>query len=93
METKKTPPVTDLVRTENGKRVKQIIIEKLGVEEEEVTDNASLTNDVGADSLDLVELIMEFEKEFFIGIPDEEAEKIVTVGDVIKYIEKNAPKN
>ena len=65
-------------------KVKEIIIDKLGLEESEVTNNASFANDLGADSLDTVELIMEFEKEFNISIPDEEAEKITTVGDAIK---------
>jgi acyl carrier protein len=68
-------------------RVKAIIVEKLGVEESEVTPQASFTNDLGADSLDTVELIMEFEKEFGISIPDDQAEKISTVGDAISYIE------
>ena len=68
-------------------RVKKIIVDKLGVEEAEVTNEASFTNDLGADSLDTVELIMEFEKEFNISIPDEQAEKLQSVGDVIKYIE------
>ena len=71
-------------------RVKSIIIDKLGVEESEVTNEASFTNDLGADSLDTVELIMEFEKEFNIAIPDDQAEKISTVGQVISYIEQNA---
>ena len=71
-------------------RVKAIIVDKLGVDENEVTPEASFTNDLGADSLDTVELIMEFEKEFNIAIPDEEAEKITTVGDAMKYIESNA---
>ena len=71
-------------------RVKEIIVDKLGVEESEVTPEASFQNDLGADSLDTVELIMEFEKEFNIGIPDDQAEKISTVGEVIKYIEENA---
>ncbi|HOV10370.1 MAG TPA: acyl carrier protein [Bacteroidales bacterium] len=70
-------------------RVKAIIVDKLGVDENEVTPEASFTNDLGADSLDTVELIMEFEKEFNIAIPDEEAEKIGTVGDAIRYIENN----
>ena len=70
-------------------KVTAIIVDKLGVEESEVTPNASFTNDLGADSLDTVELIMEFEKEFGITIPDEAAEKIGTVGDAISYIEKN----
>jgi len=68
-------------------KVISIIVDKLGVEESEVTDEASFTNDLGADSLDTVELIMEFEKEFNLSIPDEEAEKIETVGDAITYIE------
>ena len=71
-------------------RVKSIIVDKLGVEENEVTLEASFTNDLGADSLDTVELIMEFEKEFNIAIPDEQAEGIATVGDAISYIEKNS---
>ncbi len=70
-------------------KVISIIVDKLGVEESEVTDEASFTNDLGADSLDTVELIMEFEKEFNLSIPDEEAEKIETVGDAIKHIEAN----
>ena len=73
-------------------RVKAIIVDKLGVDEKEVTPEASFTNDLGADSLDTVELIMEFEKEFNIAIPDEEAEKISTVGDAINYIESNTAK-
>ncbi len=71
-------------------RVKSIIVDKLGVDENEVTPQASFTNDLGADSLDTVELIMEFEKEFNIAIPDDQAEKIGTVGDAIAYIEANA---
>lgn len=71
-------------------RVISIIVDKLGVEESEVANEASFTNDLGADSLDTVELIMEFEKEFNIAIPDDQAEKIQTVGDAIDYIEKNA---
>ncbi|HNS42831.1 MAG TPA: acyl carrier protein [Taishania sp.] len=71
-------------------RVVAIIVDKLGVEESEVTTSASFTNDLGADSLDTVELIMEFEKEFNIAIPDDQAENIQTVGDAISYIEKNA---
>lgn len=68
-------------------RVKKIIVDKLGVSESEITLEASFTNDLGADSLDTVELIMSFEKEFNISIPDEEAEKITTVGQAIKYLE------
>ena len=70
--------------------VKAIIVEKLGVDPSEVTETASFTNDLGADSLDIVELIMEFEKEFGITIPEEESEKIATVGDAIAYIEAHA---
>ena len=68
-------------------RVKEIIIDKLGVDASEVTPEASFANDLGADSLDTVELIMEFEKAFELNIPDEAAEKIVTVGDSITYLE------
>jgi len=68
-------------------KVVSIIVDKLGVEESEVTNEASFTNDLGADSLDTVELIMEFEKEFNLSIPDEEAEKIETVGNAVTYIE------
>ncbi|MFI5204926.1 MAG: acyl carrier protein [Flavobacteriales bacterium] len=71
-------------------RVIAIIVDKLGVAENEVTDSASFTNDLGADSLDTVELIMEFEKEFNIAIPDDQAEKIATVGDAVEYIKANA---
>lgn len=70
-------------------KVKAIIVDKLGVDENEVTPEASFTNDLGADSLDTVELIMEFEKEFDIAIPDDQAEKIGTVGEAIAYIENN----
>ena len=70
-------------------RVKSIIVDKLGVDQKEVTDEASFTNDLGADSLDQVELIMEFEKEFNISIPDEAAETIKTVGDAVTYLNEN----
>ncbi|CAK7045289.1 acyl carrier protein [Parabacteroides sp. APC149_11_2_Y6] len=76
--------------SEVAERVKDIIVDKLSVEKTEVTNEASFTNDLGADSLDTVELIMEFEKEFGISIPDDQAEKITTVGDAIAYIEANA---
>ena len=76
--------------SEVAERVKAIIVDKLSVEETEVTNEASFTNDLGADSLDTVELIMEFEKEFGINIPDDQAEKIQTVGDAIAYIEANS---
>ena len=69
-------------------RVKQIIVEQLGVDEAEVTDTASFVDDLGADSLDTVELVMAFEEAFSIEIPDEEAEKIGTVKDAVEYIEK-----
>jgi len=72
-----------------AEKVKQIIVDKLGVDESEVTPEASFTNDLGADSLDTVELIMEFENEFNISIPDDQAEGIQTVGDAIKYVEDN----
>ena len=71
-------------------KVISIIVDKLGVDESEVTPEASFTNDLGADSLDTVELIMEFEKEFNIAIPDDQAENIQTVGESISYIEENA---
>ncbi len=76
--------------SEVASKVTAIIVDKLGVEESEVTPTASFTNDLGADSLDTVELIMEFEKEFGISIPDDQAEKIGTVGDAIAYIEAAA---
>ncbi|MGB5990316.1 MAG: acyl carrier protein [Marinifilaceae bacterium] len=71
-------------------RVKAIIVDKLGVDETEVKNEASFTNDLGADSLDTVELIMELEKEFNITIPDDQAEKIATVGNAVSYVEANA---
>ena len=74
--------------SDTATKVKAIIVDKLGVDEAEVSPEASFTNDLGADSLDTVELIMEFEKEFDIQIPDDQAEAIVTVGDAISFIEK-----
>lgn len=74
-----------------AEKVKQIIVNKLGVEESQITNEASFTNDLGADSLDTVELIMEFEKEFNISIEDSDAEKIQTVGDAINYLESKVP--
>ena len=71
-----------------SERVKKIVVEHLGVDESKVSDDASFVDDLGADSLDTVELVMEFEKEFNIDIPDEEAEKLRTVGDAVSYIEK-----
>ena len=76
--------------SEVAEKVKAIIVDKLGVDEADVVETASFTNDLGADSLDTVELIMEFEKEFNIAIPDDQAEKISTVGDAITYLESNA---
>ena len=76
--------------SEIAEKVKGIIVDKLGVDAAEVSPEASFTNDLGADSLDTVELIMEFEKEFNLSIPDEQAEKIGTVGEAIQYIENNS---
>ncbi len=76
--------------SEVADKVKAIIVDKLGVNDDQVTVEASFTNDLGADSLDTVELIMEFEKEFGITIPDDASEKIQTVGDAISYIEEHA---
>lgn len=72
------------------KKVKEIIVAKLGVDEGQITPEASFTNDLGADSLDTVELVMEFEKAFNVQIPDEDAEKIATVGDAINYLRSKA---
>ena len=83
--TKKITTMSDI-----ASKVKKIIVDKLGVDEAEVTNEASFTNDLGADSLDTVELIMEFEKEFNISIPDEQAETITTVGQAVAYLEENA---
>jgi acyl carrier protein len=76
-----------------AERVKKIVVEKLGVDPAEVTAESSFTNDLGADSLDQVELIMEFEKEFNVAIPDDQAEKIFTVGEAVTYLEANAPQS
>ncbi len=70
-------------------KVKEIIVERLSVDEKDVTEEASFIDDLGADSLDTVELVMALEEEFSMEIPDEEAEKIVTVGDAVKYIESH----
>ena len=78
--------------SEIASKVKAIIVEKLGVDESEVTHEASFTNDLGADSLDTVELIMELEKEFNVSIPDEQAENITTVGQAINYLEDQVGK-
>ncbi len=77
------------IMTDVKEKVVSIIVERLGVNPEDVVETASFTNDLGADSLDTVELIMEFEKNFNVQIPDDQAEKISTVGDVLKYIEEN----
>ena len=76
--------------SEIGERVKKIVVEHLGVEPEKVVDNASFIDDLGADSLDTVELVMAFEEEFGCEIPDDAAETILTVGDATKFLEKNA---
>ena len=78
---------------DNAQKVRDIIEKELGVEREKLTDEASFIEDLGADSLDIVELVMEFEKEFNIDIPDEDAEKLRTVGDAMRYLnEKMASK-
>jgi acyl carrier protein len=69
-------------------RIKKIIVDQLGVDESKITENSSFIDDLGADSLDIVELIMAFEEEFDIEIPDEDAEKMKTVGDAVKYLNK-----
>lgn len=75
--------------SEIEEKVKSIIVEKLGIDAADVTNEANFTNDLGADSLDTVELIMEFEKEFGVTIPDDQADSIATVGDAIAYIENH----
>ena len=75
--------------SETADRVKKIVVEHLGVEAEKVTEDASFIDDLGADSLDIVELVMAFEEEFGVEIPDDAAEKITTVGDAVKYIEEH----
>ena len=76
--------------SDTAERVRAIIVEHLSVDEEKVTDTASVIDDLGADSLDTVELVMAFEEEFGIDIPDEDAEKMVSVSDAIKYLEENS---
>jgi acyl carrier protein len=71
-------------------KVKEIVVEQLGVDDDEVTEQASFVDDLGADSLDIVELVMALEEEFDLEIPDEDAEKIVSVGDAVSYIKENA---
>lgn len=78
--------------SETADRVKKIVVEHLGVDAEKVTEEASFIDDLGADSLDIVELVMAFEEEFSVEVPDEDAEKLQTVGDVVKYIEDKASK-
>jgi len=73
---------------ESMDRIKKMIVDRLGVDESKITENTSFVDDLGADSLEIVELIMAFEEEFDLGIPDKDAEKIKTVGDVIKYLDK-----
>ena len=75
---------------EAAEKVRKIIVERLGVKPEEVTDEASFVDDLGADSLDVVELVMAFEEAFDVEIPDEDAEKITTVGDAIRYIKERS---
>jgi acyl carrier protein len=75
-----------------AERVKKIVIEHLGVDADKVTDDANFIEDLGADSLDTVELVMAFEEEFGVEIPDDQAETIVTVGDAVKYLEKSSTK-
>ena len=83
------PLLAYIIMSDIATRVKEIIIDKLGVDESEVTPKASFKNDLGADSLSALELIMEFEKEFNIGIPEDQAESINTVGEAIRYFEEN----
>jgi acyl carrier protein len=78
------------IMSDIAERVKKIVVEHLGVEPEKVTENASFIDDLGADSLDTVELVMAFEEEFGCEIPDDAAETILTVGDAVKFLEKNA---
>ncbi|HZK40576.1 MAG: acyl carrier protein [Atribacterota bacterium] len=73
---------------ESMDRIKKIIVDQLGVDESKITENSSFIDDLGADSLDIVELIMAFEEEFDIEIPDEDAEKMKTIGDAVKYLSK-----
>jgi len=89
-----TTPTYRLFMAEKSieEKVKDIIVEQLGVNPEQVTQNASFIEDLGADSLDTVELVMAFEEEFSVEVPDEDAEKLQSVGDVVKYIEEKALK-
>ncbi|MDR2708445.1 MAG: acyl carrier protein [Elusimicrobiota bacterium] len=83
---------TEVKSQDRESRVKEIIVEQLGVKPDEVTNSAHFVNDLGADSLDTVELVMAFEEEFHLEIPDEDAEKIQTVGDAIEYVNAHAQK-
>jgi len=88
-----TPKRTNFMAEKSiEEKVKDIIVEQLGVNPEQVTPQASFIEDLGADSLDIVELVMAFEEEFGVEVPDEDAEKLQTVGDVIKYIEEKSSK-
>ena len=84
--------ITEIIMADKSieEKVKDIIVEQLGVNPEQVTPQASFIEDLGADSLDIVELVMAFEEEFSVEVPDEDAEKLQTVGDVIKYIQERA---
>src|ERR1700752_4538635 len=84
------PRIRGAAMSDIGERVKKIVVEHLGVEADKVTDNASFIDDLGADSLDTVELVMAFEEEFGCEIPDDAAEQIQTVGDAVKFLEKHA---
>jgi acyl carrier protein len=85
-----TTPTEFMADKTTEEKVKDIIVEQLGVNPEQVTPQASFIEDLGADSLDIVELVMAFEEEFSVEVPDEDAEKLQTVGDVVKYIEERA---
>ena len=86
-----SPPTSPLHMADNiQEKVRDIIVEQLGVNPEQVTPEAKFIEDLGADSLDTVELVMAFEEEFGIDVPDEEAEKLQSVGDVVRYVEENA---
>lgn len=86
----KSDQIEGLTMSDIGERVKKIVVEHLGVEPDKVTEAASFIDDLGADSLDTVELVMAFEEEFGCEIPDDAAETILTVGDAVKFLEKNA---
>src|SRR2546425_9492533 len=94
LNSRATIPTEQIFMAEKSieEKVKDIIVEQLGVNPEQVTPQASFIEDLGADSLDIVELVMAFEEEFGVEVPDEDAEKLQTVGDVIKYIEEKSSK-